>query len=247
MNPNAIFSKTGKGVQEASGKTSLLSRGDRSILAAIDGKISLQQLSTKFDRRADEAFFSLIRKMDADGFIREVSAGTVQRGAANAPRTVPPKPAPKPAGGGGEDLDFTQIFSAPPKVDRPSVPASRPPAGAPSSKDPMAAARDAAEQRARAEREAKTKADAAAKADMMSTQQFRMDAELRAKIEREKVMAAAAEGKTRAEIEARQRAEAEAKAKAEAEARQRAEAAVRAKAEIERQQQERAEREAREA
>jgi hypothetical protein len=247
MTPNAIYSKTGKGVQEASGKTSLLSRGDRAILAAIDGKISLQQLSAKFDRRADEAFFGLIRKMDADGFIREVSAGTVQRGAANAPRTVPPKPASKPAGGGGEDLDFTQIFSQPPKIDRPSVPASKPPAGAPSSKDPMAAARDAAEQRTRAEREAKAKADAAAKADMMSTQQFRLDAELRAKVEREKVMAAAAEGKTRAEIEARQRAEAEAKAKAEADAKARADAAARAKVEIERQAQERAEREAREA
>ena len=109
MNLTAIYSKTGKGVQEASGKTSVLSRGDRAILAAIDGKISLQQLSAKFDRRADESFYALIRKMDADGFIREVSPGTVQRGAANAPRTVPPKPTAKPAGGGGvEDLDFTQ-------------------------------------------------------------------------------------------------------------------------------------------
>jgi hypothetical protein len=247
MNPTAIYSKTGKGVQEASGKTNLLSRGDRAILSAIDGKLSLQQLSAKFDRAADEKFFAVIRKMDADGFIREVSPGTVQRGAANAPRTVPPKPAPKPAGGGGEDLDFTQIFSAPPKMDRPSVPASRPPPSAPSSKDPMAAARDAAEQRARAEREAKAKAAAEEKAAMLSTQQVRMDAELRAKIEREKVMAAAAEGKTRAEIEARERAEAEAKVKAEADAKARAEAAERAKAEIARQGQERVEREAREA
>lgn len=249
MNPTAIFSKTGKGVQEASGKTSLLSRGDRAILSAIDGKLSVQQLSAKFDRAADEKFFAVIRKMDADGFIREVSPGTVQRGAANAPRSMPPKPAPKPAGGGGggEDLDFTQIFSAPPKMDRPSVPASRPPPSAPSSKDPMAAAREAAEARARAEREAKARVEAAEKAAMMSTQQVRMDAELRAKIEREKVMAAAAEGKTRAEIEARERAEAAAKAKAEADARARAEAAERAQAELARQAQERTEREAREA
>src|SRR3989337_2725726 len=111
MNPTAIYSKTGKGVQEASGKTSTLSRGDRAILAAIDGKTTLQQLSARFDRAADEKFFALIRKMDTDGFIREVSPGTVQRGAANAPR--PSKPTPKPAAG-GEDLDFTQIFSAPP-------------------------------------------------------------------------------------------------------------------------------------
>ena len=241
MNLTAIYSKTGKGVQEASGKTSVLSRGDRAILAAIDGKMSLQQLSAKFDRRADESFFALIRKMDADGFIREVSPGTVQRGAANAPRTVPPKPTPKPAGGGGvEDLDFTQIFSAPPKVDRPSV-------APPISKDPMVAAREAAEQRARAEREAKAKAAATAKANIDSTQQMRLDAEARAKADREAVMAAAAEGKTRAEIEARRRAEAEARTKAEADAKARAEAAARAKVEIERQAQERAQREALEA
>jgi len=120
MNPTAIYSKTGKGVQEASGKTSLLSRGDRAILAAIDGKVTLQQLSAKFDRAADDKFLALIRKMDAEGFIREVSPGTVQRGAANAPKAK--APAAKPAGGGaapGEDLDFTQIFSAPPKMEKP--------------------------------------------------------------------------------------------------------------------------------
>src|SRR3970282_951417 len=122
MNPSAIYSKTGKGVQEASGKTSTLSRADRAILAALDGQVTPQQLSAKFDRAADEKFFALIRKMDADGFIREVSPGTVQRGAANAPRPTPSKPTPKPAGGGGaEDLDFTQIFSTPPRIERPSV------------------------------------------------------------------------------------------------------------------------------
>ena len=86
MNPTAIYSKTGKGVQEASGKTSFLSRGDRAILAAIDGKMSVQQLGAKFDRAGDDKFIAILRKMDADGFIREVSPGTVQRGAANAPR-----------------------------------------------------------------------------------------------------------------------------------------------------------------
>jgi hypothetical protein len=251
MNPTSIYSKTGKGVQEASGKTSFLSRGDRAILAAIDGKTTVQQLGKKFDRAADDKFMALLQKMDAEGFIREVSPGTVQRGAANAPRPAAPagpKSVPtKPAGGGGagEDLDFTQIFSAPPKMEKPPAAAPSKPPPTPS-KDPMAAAREAAEQRARAEREAKAKAEAAEKAAMMSTQQFRLDAEMRAKIEREKVMAAAAEGKTRAEIEARERAEREAKARAEAEAKAKAEAEARAKVEAERQAKERAEREARE-
>jgi AsmA-like C-terminal region len=244
MNPTAIYSKTGKGVQEASGKTNLLSRVDRAILSAIDGKATLQQLSAKFDRAADDRFFALIRKMDADGFIREVSPGTVQRGAANAPKTAA-KPAARPAAGGGasgEDLDFTQIFSAPPKMEKP-------PAGPPStpSKDPMAAARDAAEARARAEREAKAKADAAAKANIDSTQKFRIEAEARAKADREAVMAAAAEGKTRAEIEARERAAREAKEKAEAAVRAKAEADAKAKADAERAAKARAEQEAREA
>jgi hypothetical protein len=238
MNPNAIYSKTGKGVQEASGKTSALSRGDRAVLAAIDGKLTLLQLSARFDRAADDRFFALIRKMDADGFIREVSPGTVQRGAANAPR--PSKPPPKPAAGGGEDLDFTQIFSAPPKTERPSV--APPSVAPPISKDPMVAAREVAEARARAEREAKAKADAAAKAMIDSTNKMRIDAEARAKAAREQVMAAAAEGKTRAEIEARERAEAQARAQAQA----RAEAEARAKVEAERQAKERAEREAKE-
>lgn len=249
MTPSSIYSKTGKGVQEASGKTSLLSRADRAILSAIDGKTTLAQLGAKFDRAVDEKFFAVIRKMDEGGFIREVPSGTVQRGAANAPRpSVPPagpasrSPAP-PGGSGGEDLDFTQIFSAPPKMEKPSVapPSKAPPSKPPPtpSKDPMVAAREAAEARARAERGAQAKAAAAEKAALMSTQQVRMDAELRAKIEREKVMAAAAEGKTRAEIEARERAEREAKARAEREAIEKAAAAERAA-------KERAEREARE-
>lgn len=234
MNPTAIYSKTGKGVQEASGKTSQLSRGDRAILSAIDGKVTLKDLSAKFDRAADDKFFSLIRKMDQDGFIREVSPGTVQRGAANAPRPAAAKPSQpsQSSQGGGEELDFTQIFSVPPKVEKP-------PAAAPRG-DPMAAARHDAEMRQRAEREAKAKADVAAKASVDSTQKFRIDAEARAKAAREATMAAAAEGKTRAEIEARTRAEAEAKAKAAADAKAKAEAQVR-------ETRERAEREAREA
>ena len=113
MNPSAIYSKTGKGVQEASGKTSQLSRGDRAILSAIDGKTTLRDLGAKFDRAPDEKFFALIRKMDADGFIREVNPGMSQRGAANAPKAATSRPAAPPPAGGGEELDFTQIFSAP--------------------------------------------------------------------------------------------------------------------------------------
>ena len=236
MNPSAIYSKTGKGVQEASGKTSHLSRGDRAILSAIDGKINLKDLSAKFDRAPDERFFALIRKMDQEGFIREVSPGTVQRGAANAPRPSVSKPSvPAPStSGGGDELDFTQIFSAPPKLEKPSAPASRPaappskPAAPPS--DPMAAARHEAEMRARAEREAKARAEAAAKATSDSAMKERLEAEARAKAARELTMQAAAEGTTTAEIKARAQAEIEAKARAAMEAKERAEAEARERA-----------------
>jgi hypothetical protein len=240
MNPTTIFSKTGKGVQEASGKTSFLSRGDRAVLAAIDGKMTVQQLGAKFDRAADDKFAALLRKMDADGFIREVTPGTVQRGAANAPRSVPSKP---PAGG-GEDLDFTQIFSAPPRQERPSQapsagrPSQAPAVARPSTpppSDPMAAARHEAEMRARAQREAQAKAEAAAKQVAEAAQRERLEAEAKAKAAREAVMAAAASGKTRAQIEAEQRAEQEAKARAEAAARTAAEATALAQREAERQ------------
>jgi hypothetical protein len=168
--------------------------------------------------------------------------------------------------GGGDELDFTQIFSAPPKLEKPSAPASRPaappskPAAPPS--DPMAAARHEAEMRARAEREAKAKAEAAAKATSDAAMKERLEAEARAKAARELTMQAAAEGTTTAEIKARAQAEIEAKARAAAEAKERAEAEAREKAlaehraqleakrkaeEAERTAKERAEREAREA
>jgi hypothetical protein len=202
MSPSSIYSKTGKGVQEASGKTTQLSRGDRAILAAIDGRLTLKELSAKFDRAPDERFFALIRKMDQDGFIREVSPGTVQRGAANAPRPSTPSK-PRSPDVTGADLDFTQIFSAPPKLDKPpSVPT-----------DPMAAARQEAELRARAAREAKARADAEAKARFGAEQRDRLEAEARAKAAREAAMQAAAEGKTKVELEAQRRAEEAAKAR----------------------------------
>jgi len=56
MNPTAIYSKTGKGVQEASGRTSHLSRGDRAVLSAIDGKSTVAELNKKFDKFSEAKF-----------------------------------------------------------------------------------------------------------------------------------------------------------------------------------------------
>ena len=53
MNPTAIFSKSGKGVQEASGKTSHLSRPDRAVLSAIDGRATLADVAQKVGKKFD--------------------------------------------------------------------------------------------------------------------------------------------------------------------------------------------------
>src|SRR5688572_11994441 len=114
MNAGAIFSKTGKGVQEASGKTSHLSRGDRAVLSAIDGKTPLADVQAKFEKMAGPKFEALIAQLDKDGFIREVSSGS--QSAAPAPRPPVAKAPPKPAAAEeGDGLDFTQAIKMPPK------------------------------------------------------------------------------------------------------------------------------------
>jgi len=117
MNPTAIYSKSGKGVQEASGKTSLLKRPDRAVLSAIDGRANLAEVAAKVGKSFDAAFQALITQMDKDGFIREVSAGA-----------APAAPA-KPAANSVASTPTTRCFDpgscavaqpAAPKASRPS-------------------------------------------------------------------------------------------------------------------------------
>src|SRR5207245_3833887 len=86
MRPNAIYSKSGKGVQEASGKTSLLKREHRVVLAAIDGRATLADVAQKSGNEYDAEFQRLIIQLDKDGCIREVSSGTAARPGAAAAR-----------------------------------------------------------------------------------------------------------------------------------------------------------------
>ena len=198
MNASAIYSKSGKGVQEASGKTSHLSRSDRTVLSAIDGRATLADVAQKVGKTYDPAFEKLIETLDKGGFIREVSAGAA--GAAARP-AAGAKPAPKAAApvDPASDLDFTTALSMPRAKPAPSKPtATIPPAPPPPS----------AEEKAKAERIAREQQEAFVKA--------REEAERKAAAERERVKAGV-EAKMRAETEAKLRAEAEAKLKAEAE------------------------------
>src|SRR3989442_1187976 len=125
MRPNAIYSKSGKGVQEASGKTSLLKREHRVVLAAIDGRATLADVAQKSGNAYDAEFQRLIIQLDKDGFIREVSSG-----AAAGPAAAAAKPAGKLDT--AIDLDFSSLASsqkantAPQPTRPPPPPAARP-------------------------------------------------------------------------------------------------------------------------
>ena len=213
MNASAIYSKSGKGVQEASGKTSHLARSDRAVLAAIDGRATLADVAQKVGKTFDPTFEKLIESLDKGGFIREVSAGVA------APATAKPaagKPAAKAAGpvDPASDLDFTTALSIP-KSKAPPPPAAKATAIPPAPPPPSAA------EKAKAEKAAKEQQDAFARA--------REEAERKAAAERERVKAEA-EAKMRVEAEAKARTEAEAKLKAQAEAKAKAEAEAKIKA-----------------
>ncbi len=254
MNPTAIFSKTGKGVQEASGKTSNLSRADRAVLKEIDGKTAHGNIAVKFEKIPADKFDALIQQFDKDGYIREVSSGS-QPAAAPTARSVPAAKAPAkapPSGGGDDDeMDFTQAIKLPPKG--PAAPAApKPPqvdlaAAARADTERKAKEQQALDYRGRQEAETKAKAEAEAKA--------RAAAEARAKADAESKARAAAEARARAEADAKTHAEADAKVKAAREAavrmatevKARLEADLNAKLETERKAREDAERRAAEA
>src|SRR6267142_1651414 len=221
MNPTAIYSKSGKGVQEAAGKTSLLQRPDRAVLSAIDGRATLADVAQKVGKTFDAAFQAVITKLDKDGFIREVSPGAASA-AAPKPAAAAPKPAAKPAARAepaGGDLDFSSLGTpsrpAPPRPAAPPKPAAPAPKAAGDALDfsslgtpskPGSTPQQSALNKAREEAEAKQQAD-------------------RDRLKKE------AEAKTRAEMEVKLRAEAEQKQKEEAEAKVKAEAAAKAEAE----------------
>ena len=153
MNPSAIYSKSGKGVQEASGKTSHLSRSDRAVLSAIDGRATLAEVAQKVGKTFDLPFEKLIESLDKGGFIRAVSAGTA--GAAPKP-AAGAKPAAKATGpmDAASDLDFTTIMSLP--KGKAAPPPQAPPRATP---PPPSAA-----EKAQAEKSAMEQQDAFAKA-----------------------------------------------------------------------------------
>lgn len=235
MNATAIYSKSGKGVQEASGKTSHLSRSDRAVLAAIDGRATLAEVAQKIGKPFDSAFEKLVESLDKGGFIREISAGAAgpKPGGATAAPVKPASPA--------MDLDFTTSLSQPPKAKAPPPPPPPPPSAEEKAKaeriareqqEAFVRAREEAERKAAAERE-RVKAEAEAKMRAETEAKLRAEADAKLKAQAEAKAKAAAEAKVKAAQEAAAKAAAEAKAKAEAEARRVREEAERARKDAE--------------
>jgi hypothetical protein len=250
MNPTAIYSKSGKGVQEASGKTSLMKRPDRAVLSAIDGRATLADVAQKVGKSFDADFQKLVIQMDKDGFIREVSPGasTAAGKSAGPAAKAPPKPAaPSAPMDAGSDLDFSSFAPAPkpassPPPPRPAAPAA-PAAKAPAPKEQTSAlnkAREEAEGKVQAERdrikaetEVKLRAELESKARVETEAKIKAESEAKAKSDSEARVRADAEAKIKAARDAAVRTATEAKAKTDAESRRAREEAEKAKRESE--------------
>ncbi len=221
MNASAIYSKSGKGVQEASGKTSHLARSDRAVLSAIDGRATLADVAQKVGKTFDPGFEKLIESLDKGGFIREVSAGTPGPAPSSGKGAgAKPAAAGKPAAAALDpisDLDFTTALSMPRGKPAPPASKTQPTHTAPVPPPPPP---PSAAEKAQAVKSAQEQQDAFAKA--------REDAERKAAADRERVKAEA-EAKMRAEAEVKMRAEAEARIKAQAEAKAKADADAKVK------------------
>ena len=246
MKPSAIYSKSGKGVQEASGKTSLLKRADRAVLSAIDGRATLGEVAQKVGKSFDAEFEKLIAQLDKDGFVREVAAGassaaaSQSRPAVAAVKSPAKTPAAKAASssGGADDLDFTTIMPAVKSTPRPLAAAAAPSkaqvsdaaARAKEQESALYKARQEAEAKAQAERD-RVKQEAEAKARAEAEAKARQDAENRLREEAIGRAKAAAEAQVKA---ARAKAEAEAQAKLDAERKVREEVERKVREEAER-------------
>ena len=226
MDRTTVFTKTAKGLMEATGKTSVLSRDLRALLKEIDGKATMAEVQTRFGKMPEPKLQEALNTLAKDDFIREFAQAT------QTPAPPPPKgraaPPPKgPAASEEMDLDFTTAIPTLPNIAKQAEEAAR----------QKAQAEAAARARAEAEVRVKAAAQAAARAKAEAEAKARAEAEARARAEAEARAKAAAEAvaRAKAEAEAKARAEAEARAKAEAEARAKAaaEAAARAKAEAE--------------
>jgi hypothetical protein len=220
MNRRSILTKTGKGLMEATGKTSNLSRDLRNILKEIDGKVSVSELLEKFGRMPEPRLLEALVSMEREGYVREFVGKQDDAPRAPTGRT----PIAPSSTDSGEDLDFTAFTPAKPSAKTGED--SRLQAQA------QEIARQAQATRAREEAAAKVKAEATARAKAEAEQKARLSTHADPKADQARAQAEALD-QARREAEERQRREAEEKARREAEARARIDSEQGAKREAE--------------
>src|SRR6266851_5527531 len=102
MNRRSILTKTGKGLMEATGKTSALSRDLRNILKEIDGKVSVSELLRTFSKMTEPELLEGLKSMEREGYLREFVGKQDE-----APRpSIPRTPTSPSSADSGEDRDF---------------------------------------------------------------------------------------------------------------------------------------------
>jgi len=77
MHRGTILTKTGKGLKEATGKTSNLSRDLRNVLKEIDGQISVSKLLDKFEKVTEPKLLEVLKQLETEGYVREFVAQKV--------------------------------------------------------------------------------------------------------------------------------------------------------------------------
>src|SRR5882724_271163 len=201
MNRRSILTKTGKGLMEATGKTSDLARDLRNILKEIDGKVSVSELMRTFAKMTEPELIEALKSMEREGYLREFVGKQDE-----APRpSIPRTPTAPSSADSGEDLDFTAFT--------PAKPSGRTSEDAKLHAQAHDIARQAQATRAREEAAAKAKAELAARA--------RAEAEHKARLSTRAGLSTQSDAldQARREAEERQRREAEEKARREAVAR----------------------------
>src|SRR6266853_1421409 len=224
MNRRSILTKTGKGLMEATGKTSALSRDLRNILKEIDGKVSVSELLRTFSKMTEPELLESLKSMEREGYVREFVA---KQDEAPPRPSVPRAPtAPSPADS-GEDLDFTAFTPAKPSAKTSEDARLQTQAQEIARQAQATRAREEAAAKARAELAARARAEAEHKARLSARAGLSGSGDSRADTQAEEL------DQARREAEERQRREAEEKARREAVARAVVEAEQTAKREAE--------------
>ena len=245
MDRRTIITKTGKGLMEATGKTSNLSRDLRNILKEIDGQVGVSSLLKKLDDLTEPKLLEALVRLEREGYVREFF-GQQDEGPPSHPMT--PGAGPRAPSASVADLDFSDLAA--------QVPSSGGDAAKLSAQAQDIArqaqatrAREEAAARARAEAEAKARAAAPPASSAAALDRARREAEERARrdaeersrrVETERIRLEAeeharkeTEEQKKREIADRIRREEEEKARKEAEERARRQAEERARRELE--------------